>query len=170
MLAPCTGRAHAGGMNDPPPVSEANADAMVTALLTASRLLVAVTARSFAQIEESITLPKFRLLICLSTRGPLRITELAEELECNPSTATRMANRLQSMGLIGRYPLEGGGALTALTPKGQRIVDQVTDFRRKEIARIIESMPFTHQENLIEALQAFTEAGGEPPASFLPRM
>lgn len=42
---------------------------MVTALLTASRLLVAVSARSLAAVEESLTLPQFRMLVVLDSRG-----------------------------------------------------------------------------------------------------
>lgn len=44
---------------------EPNAEAMVNALLTASRLLVAVSARSLAAVEEALTLPQLRMLVVL---------------------------------------------------------------------------------------------------------
>src|SRR5207248_11152413 len=77
-------------------------DAMTDAVLTASRLLVAVSARSIAAVDESITIPQFRLLVVLDTRGPLKLTALAEQLGVNPSTATRMVDRLVTAGLVTR--------------------------------------------------------------------
>ncbi|BBJ46050.1 hypothetical protein SSPO_087680 [Streptomyces antimycoticus] len=56
-------------MPRPSPASESDAEAMVTALLTASRLLVAVSARSLAAVEDSLTLPQFRMLVVLDGRG-----------------------------------------------------------------------------------------------------
>ena len=45
-------------------------DAITDALLTASRLLVAISARSIALVDETITIPQFRTLIILSNEGP----------------------------------------------------------------------------------------------------
>jgi hypothetical protein len=44
----------------------------------------------------------------------------------------------------------------------------VTKRRREEIARIVARMPRTHQRGLVRALTAFSQAGGEPPASASP--
>jgi hypothetical protein len=77
-------------------------DAMTDAVLTASRLLVAVSAQSIAAVDESITIPQFRLLVVLDTRGPLKLTMLAEYLGVNPSTATRMVDRLVAGDLVIR--------------------------------------------------------------------
>jgi hypothetical protein len=46
---------------------------MTDAVLTASRLLVAVSARSIAAVDE-ITIPQFRLLVVFDTRGPLKLS------------------------------------------------------------------------------------------------
>jgi hypothetical protein len=62
---------------------ESGAEAMVTAVLTASRLLVAVSARSLAAVEESLTLPQFRMLVVLDAGGPLSLSGLAGEWGCN---------------------------------------------------------------------------------------
>lgn len=44
-------------------------DAITDALVTASRLLVAISARSIAEVDESITIPQFRALVILSSRS-----------------------------------------------------------------------------------------------------
>jgi len=54
--------------------------------------------------------------------------------------------------------------LISLTDAGRRTVTEATERRRKEIARIVEAMPLARRRELLTALQAFTEAGGEPAA------
>ena len=51
----------------------------------------------------------------------------------------------------------------ALTRKGQRIVDRVTQRRRAEIARILDRIPETQVRSLITALERFSDAAGEAP-------
>ncbi|MBQ6644310.1 MAG: MarR family transcriptional regulator, partial [Saccharopolyspora sp.] len=77
-------------------------DAVTDAMLTASRLLVAASARSIAAVDDSLTLPQFRLLVALHGRGPLKHAAVAELLGVNPSTVTRMINRLVTSGLVDR--------------------------------------------------------------------
>ncbi|EUA34870.1 putative transcriptional regulatory protein [Mycobacterium xenopi 3993] len=49
--------------------TEESLDAITDALLTASRLLVGISARSIARVDETITIPQFRTLVILSNRG-----------------------------------------------------------------------------------------------------
>ncbi len=149
---------------------ESDADAMVTALLTASRLLVAVSARSLAAVEDSLTLPQFRMLVVLDSGGPLSLSRLAGELGVQPSTAMRMIDRLVAAGTVARgvSAEDRRTSVLSLTKGGRRIVTQVTGYRRREIARIVEAMPAGQRLHLIEALQAFAEAGGEPSVSGVP--
>jgi len=145
-------------------ISESDAEAMVTAVLTASRLLVAVSARSLAAVEESLTLPQFRMLVVLDAGGPLSLSGLAAELGVQPSTAMRMIDRLVTTGVVERgvSAEDRRTSMISLTRGGRRIVAEVTERRRGEIARIVDVMPAGQRRHLIEALQAFAEAGGEP--------
>lgn len=52
--------------------------------------------------------------------------------------------------------------MISLTEGGRRTVGEVTERRRREIARIVGAMPAGQRLHLVEALQAFAEAGGEP--------
>lgn len=145
-------------------------DAVTEAMLTASRLLVAVSARSVASVDDSITLPQFRLLVVLSSRGSLKLVTLAEHLGVNPSTATRAVDRLIATGMVTRTtnPESRREIVIDLTPAGRRMVSKVTKRRRAEIARIVSRMPVSRRRGLVKALTAFAEAGGEPPASATP--
>ena len=141
-------------------------DAITDALLTASRLLVAISAHSIALVDESITIPQFRTLVILSNQGPINLATLAGQLGVKPSATGRMVDRLVSAGLIDRlpHPTSRRELLAALTPHGRKVVRQVTAHRRTEIAGIVEKMPQAERHGLVRALTAFTTAGGEPPA------
>ncbi|MEV6610780.1 MarR family transcriptional regulator [Kutzneria sp. NPDC051319] len=143
----------------------AGVDAVTDALLTASRLLVALSARSIAAVEDSITLPQFRLLVVLHTRGPLKHAVLAEHLGVTPSTTSRMVDRLVGVDMVRRdaSPNSRREIMVELTDGGQQVVRQVTARRRKEIAKIVAKMPEDTRRGMVDALNAFAEAGGEPP-------
>ncbi|MEU2271452.1 MarR family transcriptional regulator [Streptomyces olindensis] len=141
-------------------------DAVTRAVLTASRLLVAVSARSLSAVEERVTLPQFRMLVVLSTRGATKLVALADLLQVAPSTAMRMVDRLIAAGLADRHhnPDNRRETLLQLTEEGRRTVEDVTARRRAEIATIVERLSPTQRLALVEALTAFNEAGGEPLA------
>ena len=139
-------------------------DAVTDAVLTASRLLVAVSARSIAAVDESITIPQFRLLVVLDSRGPIKLTAVAESLAVNPSTATRMVDRLVAAELVSREanPASRRELVVSLTDTGAAVVREVTQRRRREIARIVSRMPATTRRGLVRALTSFADAGDEP--------
>ena len=146
--------------------TEDSLDLITDALLTASRLLVAISARSIAHVDETITIPQFRTLVILSNHGPMNLGTLAGRLGVQRSAAGRMVDRLVAVGLIDRQtnPTSRRELLAALTTRGRQIVRRVTAHRRDEIARIVEAMPPQERRGLVRALTAFTAAGGEPEA------
>lgn len=141
-------------------------EAVTRAVLTASRLLVAVSAQSLAAVEERVTLPQFRMLMVLSTRGATKLVALADLLHVAPSTAMRMVDRLIAAGLADRQtnPANRRETLLRLTDEGRRTVEEVTARRRTDIAAIVERLAPRQRAALVNALTAFNEAGGEPPA------
>jgi DNA-binding MarR family transcriptional regulator len=145
------------------PVDE-SLDAITDALLTASRLLVAISARSIALVDDTISIPQFRTLVILSNEGPINLATLAGLLDVQPSTTGRMVDRLVSAGLIDRQPHPNSRRelVVDLTPRGRKVVQKVTASRRNELARVVEKMPVRQRRGLLRALSAFTAAGGEP--------
>jgi DNA-binding MarR family transcriptional regulator len=135
------------------------------AVLTASRALVAVAARSLASVDSRVTLPQFRALVVLSTRGSQHVGELAEALAVHPSTATRLCDRLVSKKLVRRALDRDNRRETSisLSPAGRLVVDEVTEIRRAEIASIVSRVPAESHAPMIAALTAFAEAAGELP-------
>ncbi|AQU68994.1 MarR family winged helix-turn-helix transcriptional regulator [Streptomyces niveus] len=154
-------------MADPPePLpSEPDVDDVTRAVLIASRLLVAVSVRSLATVEDRVTLPQFRLLKVLSAQGGAKLVSLAERLGVNPSTAMRMVDRLIAAGLAERGVNPGNRRETVLrlTEEGRTLVADVSAARRREITSIVQRLAPEQRTALVDALTAFTEAGGERP-------
>jgi DNA-binding MarR family transcriptional regulator len=140
-------------------------DAVTDAVLTASRLLMSVSARSVAAVDDTITLPQFRLLVVLHARGPVKLTAIAEALAVNPSTATRMVDRLVGAGLVSRAanPASRRELIVDLTDTGRTAVREVMRRRRAQISRIVARMAPTARRNLVRALTAFAAAGDTDP-------
>ena len=71
-------------------------------MLTASRVLVAMAARSLADAGEEVTLTQYRSLVVLASRGPQGVASLAEAVAVTPPTASRLVDRLVRKGLVRR--------------------------------------------------------------------
>ena len=142
-------------------------DGITDALLTASRLLVAISAQSIANVDETLTIPQFRTMVILSARGPVNLATLAGLLDVAPSTIGRMVDRLVSAGLIDRQPNPDSRreVVVELTVRGLDVVAGVTGHRRRRIAEVVRAMPPRERRGLVRALTAFTDAGGERAAA-----
>jgi DNA-binding MarR family transcriptional regulator len=145
-------------------VGDAELDAVTDAVLLSSRALVAVASRSIAAVDESVTLPQFRALVVLDRADAgLNVGELAHELRIQPSTATRLCDRLVRRRLARRRVNPGNRREVnmMLTAAGRDLVAEVTRRRRREIALIMAKVPAAQRMAIIDALTAFREAAGE---------
>ncbi len=135
----------------------------VDAVMLATRVLVAVSARSIAAIEDQVTLPQFRVLVMIASRGPLNLRSVAEGLGVHPSNTTRTCDRLVAAGLLTRHddPADRRNLVLELTAAGQRLVDDVTRDRRDTIAAVLAGMQRSSRDMLAVALTAFAAAGNE---------
>lgn len=140
-------------------------DEIIDAVLSASRALVAVAARSLATVAEDVTLAQYRVLVVLASRGPQRLADLADALGVDRSTATRMCDRLVRKRLVSRRRLseDRRGVRISLSAGGAELVAEVSRRRRDEIGRIVQRMPAAHRERVVKALHAFADAAGEVP-------
>jgi DNA-binding MarR family transcriptional regulator len=154
----------AGDHSDDPRAAGTDVEAVTGAVVTASRVLVAVAARSLAAVQDAVTLPQFRLMVVLDTRGDLKLAGVADHLAVNPSTALRMVERLEAAGMVSRAvnPAIRREVIVSLTDAGRRVVDDVTARRRAEIATIVTRLEPAERTRLVGALRAFAVAGDEP--------
>jgi DNA-binding MarR family transcriptional regulator len=137
----------------------------IEAVRLASRVLVAVTAQSLARVEDRVTLPQYRILVILASRGPQNLRSVAEGLGVNPSAVTRLCDKLVSAGLIQRSddPADRRYLKLRLTTDGHQLVQSVIDQRSAAIATVLAKMPPQLCDDLLPALRAFADAAGEIP-------
>jgi DNA-binding MarR family transcriptional regulator len=140
-------------------------DQLVDAVLSASRVLVAIAARSLADVGEEVTLTQYRSLVVLASRGPQGVAALAEAVSVSPPTASRMCDRLVKKGLVTRRTdrRDRRQVRIALSPGGRRLVDAVTARRRTEIEELVATIPAASRDGVVEALRHLSETAGEVP-------
>jgi DNA-binding MarR family transcriptional regulator len=133
---------------------------VVAAVLAASRLIVGLSARALADVDDSLTLPQLRTLVVLADRPPMKQADLAAELGVNPSTALRMADRLAAAGLMERQtnPDSRREQLLSLTPAGRDLVRTVMDHRHQEVTAFVSRLTPADRTGLVHGLKALTEA------------
>jgi DNA-binding MarR family transcriptional regulator len=147
------------------PTSQAEVDAVTEAVVLASRALVGLAARSLAAVNEDVSLPQYRALVVLRPEGGKTAGALADVLQVNPSTVTRLSDRLVRKGLVRRYraPNSRREVRLRLTTAGRALVDQVLEHRRRAVREIVSSLPPASRSRLAEALTEFAAATGEVP-------
>jgi DNA-binding MarR family transcriptional regulator len=145
-------------------------EAVVDAVLTASRTLVAVATTSLGDTADDITIAQYRALVVLASRGPQRMAELAAALGVAPSTAGRMCDRLLRKGLIRRHRVRADrrAVRVSITEAGRQVVDEATARRRAALAGILAKLSARQQSAVAAALRAFARAAGEIPDSQWP--
>lgn len=138
-------------------------DELTDAFLTSTRALVALAVRSINAAPVEVTLMQHRVLVLLASQSEQSVSVLAEQLGVNASNASRVCDRLQRLGLLSRHRSEADArsVKVALTAEGMDLLHAVNRYRRKEIRRILESLPREVGRDVVEALRTFNEAAHE---------
>jgi DNA-binding MarR family transcriptional regulator len=138
---------------------------VVDAVISASRALVGMAARSLSDVGEEVTLTQYRSLVVLASRGPQSVGAIAEAVGVTAPTASRMVERLVRKGLVRRRtdPSDRRQLRAALTESGRRLVTTVTEYRRTEITKLLDSIPEEVQRAMVEGLEQLAAAAGEVP-------
>ena len=136
----------------------------IDAVLRASRALVGIAAESIAAVDDNVTVPQWRVLVMVDTRGPLNLAAVAAGLNVNPSNASRICDRLIKGGLLDRREsaTDRRNITLTLTAAGRRLVTKVVRHRRRAITRVLRGMSHKDRELLATALDHFAAAAGEP--------
>lgn len=141
-------------------------DPMIDAVLAASRVLVAVAARSVGDLgeESEVTLTQYRLLMVLATLGPQGVASLASALGVTPPNVSRLCDRLVRKGLVRRRTRrqDRRQVRIELSTTGRQLVDLVTARRRAEIAELVEAVPEDARRSVVAGLQLLIDAAKAP--------
>jgi DNA-binding MarR family transcriptional regulator len=132
-------------------------------LMVASRVVIATAVRAVASVRRDLTLSQLRVLVVLDERGPTHLSDVADTLGVNPSTASRACDRLVGAGLVTRRsdPEDGRRIALSLSTTGRRLVRRILAARERLLADIVARMDTADRERLMAALRSFNEAAHE---------
>lgn len=132
-------------------------------MLSASQALTAVTVASLDTLAEPMSLVQFRALVVLNAEGPLNVTALATRLGVNPSSVTRLGDRLVVTGQLDRTQNPGNRreVRLAISKKGRRNVNRVLSRRRTDLQAILDSLEPAERVAVATAFGRFALAAGE---------
>ncbi|HEX6876003.1 MAG TPA: MarR family transcriptional regulator [Nocardioidaceae bacterium] len=133
------------------------------ALTGTTRVLTAVLASSLANLAQTVTLPQWRVLVMISTRGALNLSAVAEGLGVNASNASRTCDRLVATGMLARDedPRDRRHVVLSLTTEGRQVLDRVSRRRGRVLEQIVDRMDPSDQGTLATSLNAFLDAAAK---------
>jgi DNA-binding MarR family transcriptional regulator len=136
-------------------------EAAVEAAMAVSRVMHGISGRSAAELPYELTLPQLRALVVLDDDAVVTVKALASRLGIQPSTTTRLVDRLVAKGLIARTPgvEDRREVLLTLSPAGRGVVAAAMDFRRRAVREILASLPAADLATAHEGFAAFAAAG-----------
>lgn len=134
------------------------------AVLAACRLLIAISVKSLATVEDQVDITQLRILVVVASHGATTLSGLAAATRLHLSRASRACDRLVGLGLLERTddPADRRNLRLTLTNRGEKIVATVARARRDTIMPILARMNPQLRANLVSLLEEFTKAGGEP--------
>jgi DNA-binding MarR family transcriptional regulator len=148
---------HAGGT--------AELDA-VAALELMTRALVGLTLQSLQVLDGEVSVPQFRLLLVLSGLGRVPSSRLAAELGMTASSVTRLADRMEAVGLLARGADPRSRSIVTLevTPAGIDLVARVVERRHMLLAAVLGRMSPGEREEAARVARRLSELAGDAAA------
>jgi DNA-binding MarR family transcriptional regulator len=138
------------------------APATADVLQAATRVLAGVALRSLDVLDSAVTLPQFRLLAVLADLGPAPSGQAARTLGLDPSTVTRLADRMVAAGHVirGTSPQHRGVVTVELTASGRELVMAAEGWRHRELARIMARLTVGERAEVVAGLELLVGAAG----------
>jgi DNA-binding MarR family transcriptional regulator len=132
---------------------------LAVAAEAAAAPLQAAWLRATDAISAVVSAPQLRALEIVRHYKTINLSQLADELGCAPSSATRLCDRLVAAGLINRKAsAETRREISlSLRPQGTRLLHRLENRRRAELAAALEKMTPTGARALIRGLEEYAQ-------------
>ncbi|PZV98782.1 DNA-binding transcriptional regulator, MarR family [Micromonospora phaseoli] len=136
----------------------------------AAEVLVGVLDTAVSRHRLSVSPTQLRVLSLLSDRPEINVNGLAELLDVVPSSASRLCDRLEAIGLVRRMadPRDRREVRLIPTAAAESLLGEVRSRRHEAVQAVLDRMPARMQQDLLRALLAFAQASastGAPDAS-----
>ncbi|MDG4797674.1 MarR family transcriptional regulator [Micromonospora sp. WMMD1082] len=126
----------------------------------AAEALVGVLDSAVSRHRLSVSPTQLRVLSLLSSRPETNVNGLAELLDVVPSSASRLCDRLEAMGLVRRVadPRDRREVRLVPTATAEVLLAEVRSRRHEAVRAVLDRMPVRGQQELLRALVAFGQA------------
>jgi DNA-binding MarR family transcriptional regulator len=121
------------------PIAGVSAELERTLTAVARAILRLDVPKSALAEGESIDRAGYWLLLLVSRQAPMRLSDLAEQVELDLSTVSRQMRDLVGCGLIEKVPdpNDGRASLLSLSERGWAVLASVSEARRRALAQAI---------------------------------
>jgi DNA-binding MarR family transcriptional regulator len=133
---------------------------VAAAVEAATGALVIALGRAEEAMLPRVSVSQLRALLIIGRHAPTNLNQLAEELGAIPSSASRLCDRLVAAGLVTRRTGSADRREVELrvSVEGQRLLDQLGELRRAELATVLGAMDPESRQALLAGLRGFQRA------------
>lgn len=116
--------------------------------------------------EVGLTSAQWRVLVQLLINGPLPQARLAEALEIEPISVSRIVDRMEQGGWVSRAPDANDRRIRIITPSGkaQAVFEDARMMADSIYAQALKGLPLETQETLVAILQTIITNLGQAPS------
>jgi DNA-binding MarR family transcriptional regulator len=127
--------------------------------------LAAVLDPSRCEQLSPVSPAQLRVLLLLRAHPNLNINGLAEALHVGPSSASRLCDRLEALGLITRVPdpRDRRDLQLPLTPAATELLEELSRYRQEALKTVLTAMSASARQELERSLSAFSAAAETRP-------
>ena len=118
-------------------------------------------------LHSPLSLSQVRVLYEAHRDPPPSAADLGRGLDLDAAYLSRMLKGFERAGLVRRAAAPGDGrkSLVALTAKGRRLLDDLQERSRAEVAALLAPLPASAQDRLLTAMQTIEQVLGGAPAA-----
>lgn len=138
---------------------------LATAIDAAAEALVGVLDSAVSRHQMAVSPTQLRVLSLISGRPETNVNGTAELLDVVPSSASRLCDRLEAIGLLRRVPdpRDRREVRLMLTAAAERLLRELQERRHRAVQAVLDRMPGRAQHELLLALLAFEQAATAAP-------
>jgi len=146
--------------NDVPPAVDADALAEMEAHLVRFIRAFGLLQGDATPCGEPIPVSEAHALTELAAAGPMSQRELGDRLSLTKGTVSRLVGILEGRGWVHREPSAADARAVAvrLTAAGRGAATRVANRRRRKLASMLDALPATERERVVEALGFLAKA------------
>lgn len=146
--------------------TEVSAPETLPMQLDALRLAVVRLERKLRKTAGAeVTPSQLSALSVLHRTGPMRLSELAEREQISKPTVTRLVDRLEEKGLVGRIPddTDARSQTVSLTPAGLRLVESAAERSNDYLLHRVGELDARELDRLLDAVEVLQRLAGPRP-------